>query len=271
MGVATIFVGGKTIQEISEETGIPAVTLYRRYSVNPKIKYETLILPKTNFPRPNSRTRYLVIRGQRKCLSEWSRVTGISLVTICHWNKEDGEEYTIKRIMEVLDVALQKQINREIYLSREKDLFAKQREEWKTALPNPQADIPPDVPQVDVPIPEVEKPQTKVQSDLRDKDEKIVLIQPKHEPGVILEHSEDRGFREIQPCAEYAFVVPPGQKEGVWITKEDYNAKWKDNPYANLLPEPLWLKYNQPQEQPRRDHDPNTKCYNKAVRTQKMF
>ena len=53
-------------------------------------------------PKENSRnrrnTKFLVIENNKKCVAEWSEITGISQYTIYWWIKKKGIEYAENRI-----------------------------------------------------------------------------------------------------------------------------------------------------------------------------
>jgi len=98
----TIRINGKTISEISKETGICAVTLYLRVKKCPNIKYDQLIIPVGCYPRVNPRCKYLTVNGEKKNYSEWARVTGMGMSAIGCWVNKEGKKYAIKRIKAIL-------------------------------------------------------------------------------------------------------------------------------------------------------------------------
>ena len=53
-------------------------------------------------PKENSRnrrnTKFLVVNNEKRCVAEWSEITGISAYTIYWWIKKKGIEYAEKRL-----------------------------------------------------------------------------------------------------------------------------------------------------------------------------
>lgn len=56
-------------------------------------------------PKENSRnrrnTKFLVVNNEKRCVAEWSEITGISAYTIYWWIKKKGIEYAEKRLSEI--------------------------------------------------------------------------------------------------------------------------------------------------------------------------
>ena len=56
-------------------------------------------------PKENSRnrrnTKFLVVNNEKRCVAEWSEITGISAYTIYWWIKKKGMKYAEKRLSEI--------------------------------------------------------------------------------------------------------------------------------------------------------------------------
>lgn len=56
-------------------------------------------------PKENSRNKrnnkFLVINNEKRCIAEWSEITGVSAYTIYWWVREKGVRYAEKRLEEI--------------------------------------------------------------------------------------------------------------------------------------------------------------------------